>query len=203
MSGVQRIAYVHGGMTYRTDDEYRQSLARSEITLERLRATRDWKDRLEEVLGPAFEVYAPRMPLGGNARYKDWELYFSRCLPLFGDGIVLIGHSLGGVFLARYLAEHESPVRINATLLVAAPYGEDAGEYLGGFVAPASLATFAARAGQVFLYHSTDDPVVPYEHVLRYAKALPDAVVRTETSLGHCNAASFPRLEADLRGLAA
>jgi hypothetical protein len=117
--------------------------------------------------------------------------------------VILIGHSLGGVFLARYLAEHISPVRIRATLLVAAPYREDdLDESLAGFVPPALLALLDQQGGSLYIYHSTDDPVVPYTHGELYARALPRATFRRCEGLGHFNVESFPILEDDLRSLA-
>ncbi len=202
MTEPQQIMYVHGGMTFPTHEEYFDFLRHAEVSIERLRVTADWKDNLSATLGSGYDILAPRMPNGSNAQYAEWELYFSRIISLLSPGGILIGHSLGGVFLARYLAEHDIPCSVAATLLVAAPYDEtDLDESLGGFVAPASFERFIAQAGQVYLYHSTDDSVVPYTHLAKYIHALPTAYVRTCTGMGHFNTATFPALEEDLRSI--
>lgn len=199
---TRQIVYVHGGTTFPSHEEYLSFLHTKTVTLDRLRPSRDWKSNLQETLGTSFDVFAPHMPNGTNAVYAEWELWFSRILPLLTDGVVLIGHSLGGVFLVRYLSEHEPPVRITATLLVAAPFRDsDLGESLGEFLPPKDFGNFRDRAGRVFLYHSTDDPVVPYTHLNLYARELPNATVRICENMGHCNTSAFPQLEDDLRTL--
>jgi predicted alpha/beta hydrolase family esterase len=198
----QQVAYMHGGTVFASYDAYLDYLRTREVSLDRMRAKRDWKDNLQTVLGYAFDVLAPRMPNGSNAVYAEWELWFSRVLPLLSDGVILIGHSLGGVFLARYLSEHRSPIRITATLLAAAPYFDDVpGESLGAFVPPSDLSLFREQGGALFVYHSTDDPVVPYAHATAYARALPGATFRTCEGLGHFTVPSFPELEEDIRVL--
>jgi uncharacterized protein len=202
MDTQRQVLYVHGGMTFPTQEAFIDFLRTKELTIDRLRVTRDWKDNLPATLGARYDVLAPRMPNGSNAQYAEWELYFSRIVPLLSPGVILIGHSLGGVFLARYLAEHTIPVSVRATFLVAAPFDEtDLDESLGAFVAPVSFDMFRAQAGLVYLYHSTDDPVVPYTHSARYLAALPHATLRTCEGMGHCNTASFPVLEDDIRAL--
>ncbi len=203
MTTPHQVLYIHGGVTFPTHEEYLTFLRTKEITLDRLRATRYWKERLQDTLGSAYDVLAPRMPNGTNAVYAEWELWFSRILPVLNDGLILIGHSLGGVFLARYLSEHQSLVKLRATMLVAAPFREgDLGESLNGFLPPSDLSLLDTQGGDLFIYHSTDDPVVPFTHGELYAKALPRATFRTCEGMGHFNVESFPALEADLRALA-
>ena len=193
--------YIHGGVTFPTYEKYLSFLRTTEIKIDRLRVMHDWKSNLPTVLGPDFDVLAPRMPNGTNAVYTEWELWFSRILPALSDDIILIGHSLGGVFLARYLSEHTSPVRIRATMLVAAPFcDDDPDESLNGFVPPADLSLLDSQ-GELFIYHSTDDPVVPFTHAEHYTKALPRATLRTCEGMGHFNIESFPVLEKDVREL--
>ncbi len=198
-----QVLYIHGGVTFPTHDDYLTFLRTKELSLDRLRAERDWKDNLQDTLGPTYDVLAPRMPNGTNAVYTEWELVLSRILPLLSDGVILIGHSLGAVFLARYLSEHVSPIQIRATMLVAGPFQEsDLGESLNDFLPPTDFSLLDTQGGGLFIYHSTDDPVVPYTHGELYARALPRATFRSCEGMGHFNTASFPTLEADVRSLA-
>lgn len=197
-----QVLYLHGGMTFPTYEEYRTFLATKELTIERLRLFRSWKDRLQDTLGGTFDVLAPRMPNGTNAVYEEWETYFSRILTLLRDDPILIGHSLGGVFLAKHLSTHDVPVRLRATLLVAAPFCDDlTDESLGDFVPPASLERFKAQGGALYVYHSTDDPVVPFSHGEGYAAALTGCTFRALSGYGHFNTETFPELVADVRSL--
>lgn len=202
MNTTQQVLYIHGGVTFPTQEEYLTFLRTVDIDLSRFHTSRDWKDTLQETLGVDYEVLAPRMPNGTNAVYTEWELWFSRILPLLSEHVILIGHSLGGVFLARYLSEHHSPVHIRATMLVASPFREDFDEPLNDFVPPHDLSLLDSQGGDLFIYHSTDDPVVPYTHGKLYADALPHATFRTCENMRHFNTATFPALVEDVRDCA-
>lgn len=202
MGERQQVLYIHGGMTFPTHAAYLHFLRTKELTLDRLRVGHDWKDNLQSVLGEGYDVLAPRMPNGMNAQYPEWTLWFSRIVSLLNAGVILIGHSLGGVFLVRYLSEQVVPMRVKATMLVAAPYRDDVPEEsLGDFLPPDDLSLFKDQGGSIFIYHSTDDPVVPFEHGISYARALPEATMRECQGRGHFNVESFPELEADIRML--
>ncbi len=54
----------------------------------------------------------------------------------------------------------------------------------------------------LYLYHSRDDPEVPFADLERYSRALPQAIVRALDGRGHeFNQAHFPELAADIRSL--
>lgn len=128
-------------------------------------------------------------------------MWFEKVVPFLRDDVILIGHSLGASFLTRYLAEEPFPVRIKATLLVAGAYSTDMEEMTEEFAAPASLALLARRGGQVFLYHSEDDLVVPFAELAKYQTALPGATTRVFSDRGHFNQETFPELVEDIKGL--
>ena len=70
------------------------------------------------------------------------------------------------------------------------------------FALPADFAARLRDVSPLFLYHSKDDPEVPFEHVERYSRALPQAIVRAVDGRGHeFNQAGFPELVADIRQL--
>jgi predicted alpha/beta hydrolase family esterase len=155
----------------------------------------DWKKNLQEDLGEGCAVLPIAMPNKLNAKYEEWQIWFERHIPFFEDDVVLIGHSLGGVFLAKYLAENDLPKRVAKTFLVAAPYETESEEYhLDTFVLPESRWRFAGQGGEILLFHSKDDAVVPYPDAERYARALPKAELVALNNLGHINQEHFPEL---------
>jgi len=198
----RQIVAIHGGTSFDTYEDYISFIKTRELTLERLAQCDDWKASLGKELGEGFEVLWPKMPNGTNARYAEWSLWFGRCALLLQDSVVLIGHSLGGIFLAKYLSEHDFPRNIKATCLVAAPFdGVSTVESLNDFALPASLQTLEAQGGQIYIVHSQDDPVVPYAEMAKYQAALPKAQPMVFEDRGHFNQDSFPELTALIRSL--
>lgn len=188
----QQVVVIHGGDSFRTREEYLQFLKYFPLTIEQLRPKWDWKRSLPETLGDGYDVLAPIMPNKTNAQYEEWVLWFEKILQFLEDGVILIGHSLGGTFLAKYLSEHTFPRRIGALLLVAAPHNHT-GE-CGDFTLPVSLAGAAAQVKRVFLFHSADDDIVPFTELAMYQHEFPNARATTFTDRGHFNQPEFPEL---------
>lgn len=141
------------------------------------------------------EIIMPEMPNSLDARYAEWEVWFDRHVPLLCDGVVLVGHSLGGIFLAKYLATRTLPVRISLLALVAAPFRDESVEPLGDFRLPEDLSGIARQADHIILFYSDDDPVVLVSEIEGYAGALPGAEKIILSGRGHFNVEEFPELK--------
>jgi uncharacterized protein len=157
-----------------------------------------WEPMLEHALGPEYRVQAPRMPQPTNPRYRIWA---RRIAHLIDDdpSPVLVGHSFGASVLLKYLTEDTQRPPFAGLFLIATPFwGPDFPEF-------ALSPDFASRlhdGSPVYLYHSRDDPEIPFEHLERYSRALPHAIVRALDGRGHeFNQKQFPELVADIRGL--
>ena len=188
-----QVVVIHGGDAFSTHEEYLQFLKNFPLTIESVRPKRDWKSFLPEVLGEGYDVLAPIMPNKTNAQFSEWCLWFEKMFPFLEDGVILIGHSLGGTFLAKYLAEHTFPKRIGALFLVAAPHDAHT-EGVGDFLLPASLDGVRQQCATIVLFHSTDDDVVPFAQLAEYQQQLPNAHVTTFTDREHFNQSAFPEL---------
>ncbi len=189
----KQIVVIHGGTTFDTYEEYLDYLNSCKITLERINY-KDWKDFLVSNL-PDFEVIYPKMPNSKNAHYLEWKIWFEKLLPLLRDDVTLIGHSLGGIFLAKYLTENNFPIRIASIHLVAAPYDtEFCKESLGDFALSGKVGKLSIYTDSLFLYQSKDDPEVPYGDVENYKKDIPDAILTTFEDRGHFIQKDFPEL---------
>lgn len=193
----QQVVVIHGGDTFASYRDYIAHLKTAPINLER-DAVKRWKANLPEDLGDAYEVIALTMPNKQNAKYKEWKIWFTRHLPLLRDGVIFVGHSLGGIFLAKYLSENVCPVKVRATFIVAAPHGSTDKEPLGDFVISHPLSTLAKQGGALYLYHSEDDPTVSFSTLAVYQEALPEATVRTFADRGHFRDQHLPELVADI-----
>lgn len=197
----KQVVVIHGGETFDTYEHYLAFLKEYQIDFEHM-SGKGWKGALPEELGEAYEVIAPRMPNAMNAKYAEWKIYFEKYLPYLKSGVLLIGHSLGGIFLAKYLSEQAMPVKVGALYLVAAPYAARTAEYsLADFTLGEDLGRIEAQCDSVFLYHSTDDPIVPFADFETYHSRLSRAVTRQFTDRGHFDQEAFPELVADIRSI--
>lgn len=194
MSEKRQVIFIHGGETFDSLEAYIQYLKNCEYDPYERKEKR-WKDTLEEKLGDRYVVIAPEMPTKYNAKYNEWKIWFQKVFRYLNDNVILVGHSLGGIFLAKYLSEENFPSKILATYLIAAPYDDkDSDASLGDFVLPESLSRFEKQGGKIFLYHSEDDPIVPFVDVEKYSSALKSALTRVFHNRGHFLQEAFPEL---------
>ncbi len=148
-------------------------------------------------LGDDFHVIKPRMPLQDNAKYSDWKIHFERHLELMNDDVILIGSSLGGIFLAKYLSENRITKNIISVYLVCPPFDDDLiGEDLaGGFELGEDLNLIIENCGKVILMFSADDDCVPVSHAEKYRVKLDGAeVVIYDDKNGHFKVSEFPEI---------
>ncbi|MDD5083689.1 MAG: alpha/beta hydrolase [Candidatus Moranbacteria bacterium] len=194
----QQIWLIHGGEAFDTYEDYLENLKSTEVTLDFL-LSRGWKSTIQSSIGEGYRVIAPRMPSGGNAKYVEWKIWFEKLIPFMTTETVLVGHSLGGIFLAKYLSEEMMPVKVRATFLIAAPFDtEGMEESLGDFSLPEDMSRLPQQGGEVVLYQSKDDPVVPFAQVEKYRAKLPSAKARIFTDKQHFNQETFPELAEDI-----
>lgn len=185
-------------MTFDTYEEYWKYLESCELTVEKI-TKKDWKDHLSEQL-PQFVALYPKMPNSKNARYPEWKLWFEKMFHLLSDEVVLVGHSLGGIFLAKYLAENPFPKKINQLHLVAAPYDTEViKDSLADFTLTGTVEVVAEKAHKIFLYQSKEDTAVAYEDVLKYKRDLPSAELIVFEGRGHFTQEEFPELVKNIR----
>lgn len=191
---MNQLICIHGGETFDTYEEFLDAF--SSWTYDPMRSLeRNWKDTLSEKLGDTWEVLQPAMPNKQNAHYNEWRMWFEKVLAYAKDDVICAGHSLGGVFLAKFLSEEVAPVRIKASILIAAPFFEKEKEYsLADFSLPESLVSFTRQGGAIHLLHSEDDPVVPYKNARAYKEALLGAHLHTFKDRGHFRQENFPEL---------
>ena len=197
----KQVILIHGGNTFDSYKEYIASLKAVEFDFAKLRA-KGWKEALEDRLGRRFKVIAPRMPNSMNARYLEWKIWLEKLIPYFDKKVILVGHSLGGIFLAKYLSEKRFPRKIRGIFLVAPPFDDrKSGESLADFKLPRDMKRAARHSDKLHLYFSTDDQVVPFSNLDMYKKAFPLAKAHVFKDRGHFTGEKFPEIVRDIRKL--
>ncbi len=199
MSGYkQQVFYIHGGESFLDKEKFLERLRTKGIwDLPGKEQKGKWTETLQEDLGEDFEVFMPQMPNKWNASYEEWKIWFERHFEYLQEGVILVGCSLGAMFLSKYLIENKLPFHSKAVFIMASPVemgGFDDSD-CGDFVFPLEkVGNIAKQADKVFLLHSEDDFLVPYEHVLKYHEALPEAELVTFTDKNHFLVPELPEL---------
>ncbi len=158
-------------------------------------AQRKWRESVREELQETHVLADPRMPNSMNAHYEEWAMWFEKYVPFLQDGVILIGHSLGANFLAKYLSENTLPVGIEQLHLVAGCFGE------GDFTLFESLKNIEKQVQHIFIYHSRDDDIVSFADAEKFKQALPSAELIEFKNRGHFFAQEeFPELVEKIRG---
>lgn len=200
----QQILVIHGGNVHKSYEDYLEFLRTRKFEKEDLIGRKKWVNNLQKDLGNNFEVLLPRMPCSCNAKYINWKIWLERFFPFLKDGIILIGNSLGSTFLSKYLSENDFPLKIKAVFLLAGPFDEkdrDVGYTLEDFILSESLEKFEQQAGKIFLYHSKDDPVVPFADQEKYVAKLPGAEKVIFEDKGHFNLKEFPEIVEKIKSI--
>jgi predicted alpha/beta hydrolase family esterase len=186
----QQILIIHGGDTFNNYEDYILYLKNKVIDLDKFRR-KGWKDNLQNDLGLDYDVILPRMPNSTSACYSEWKIWFEKIIYLLNDNLIIIGHSLGGIFLAKYFSENNITKKVKAAILIAVPFDDKEGS---SFNLSTSLLNFSEQCKNIYLVQSKDDSTVPFEQVEKYKKSLPDAEVITFEDRGHFNQETFPEI---------
>ena len=142
------------------------------------------------------------MPNSDNAQYSEWRVWFDRLIPFLENDSVLVGQSLGGVFLVKYLSENKLPVLITAVILSAAPYDDSStNEELGSFKLTYPLTDFCEQAGKILLVYGERDPFVPLEQYHKYKDKIPEAESHLFDCEDHFIREKFPELVEIIKNL--
>ena len=201
----KQVLVVHGGETFKTRGEYLDYLKSYELDFfGSQKREKRWKDLLQEDLGDDYQVILPQMPCPRNAKYLEWKIWIEKYFPYLTDGVILVGHSLGGIFWLKYLSGNGFPVRIEQVHLIAPPFGKEnsGGDYLDGFVL--DLEKLKDGLGRklvrkLFFYHSLDDPIVSFADMEKYKKILPGARFFVFQDKGHFITDDFPEIVENIK----
>lgn len=141
---------------------------------------------LQNALGLAYDVRYPKMPEEDSATYADWTAPIEQELATLDDRVILVGHSVGGSVLIKYLSEEQLDKPITSLFLLATPYwGADEFWTWDEARLRDDIAAKLANIPRIFLYHSRDDEVVPFAHLALYAAKFPQAAIREFDGRGH------------------
>ena len=196
MKKKTQVLVIHGGMTFKNEKIFLHYILK-ERSVSRGDKISWSHEYLKKALGNNFEVTNPRMPLQDYAKYRHWNAYFKRYLPLLNKNFILIGNSLGAIFLAKYLSENKLKNKALSVYLVCAPFDNTLPheDLVGGFTLKKDLSGLEKNTENLHLLFSKDDDVVPVSHAEKYRKKLPRArIVIFKSKNGHFDISKFPEI---------
>lgn len=204
---MKQVVFIHGGDSFSKHEDFLNHLREVELWDPKGQGSEHWNKSLRKYLSPDYELFQPSMPNKNNANYVEWKIWFERHVQFLHDEVILVGWSLGGMFLAKYLSENTLPVNVGKLYLLAAPCGdyldpnnETSGNDCGTFkFSVTELEQLSRQVENIQIWHSKDDFVVPYQHALEYIKALPGAKLVTFSDRNHFLQADFPELVASIK----
>ncbi|GLQ99286.1 alpha/beta fold hydrolase [Dyella mobilis] len=141
--------------------------------------------RLKKELGPGYSVRYPRMPDEADPHYPPWRDALRNEVADLQDGVLLIGHSIGGAILIHTLADQLPRRKLGGVFLIATPFIGDGGWPSDEISSKSNLADHLPADVPFFLYHGTHDEVVPFEHLRLYESAMPHALARPLDGADH------------------
>ncbi|MEJ2557124.1 MAG: alpha/beta hydrolase [Anaerolineae bacterium] len=132
----------------------------------------------------AFSVAVHQTLLSGQFGLNSWPIREFPPLRIHYQ-IILVGHSVGGSILLKYLSEENVKKPIVGIFLIATPYFGAEDWQVDEVTLHEGFGSQLPQGAPIFLYHSRDDEWVPFAHLAMYAKQLPQATIREFDDRGH------------------
>jgi len=199
---MKQLIYIHGWMCFPNNDAFCRALeTRDYNPFENKNDRKDWFEELKWI----YQIIRPEMPNKNMASYKAWKIRFEKIFPYLNDEyLIIVGHSLWAMFLVKYLWENKFPKKIKQLHLMSTVFDEsdmsDEEKYAWDFAYdPKIIPNIEDQAEEIFLYHSTDDDLVPYSHTEKIKAYLPKAKLMTFTDRGHFFQSEIPEIIANIR----
>lgn len=182
-----QIIVIWGGEAFENQDDYLKSLQSYQLDINEKH--KSWKWWLLSGLSDTFEWIRVNMPDTQNSFYPAWKIWFEKYFQYIGnEKLILIGHSLGGIFLTKYLSENTFPRNIDFLHLISPVFDNTGLQWASTAsfeINPKKLEYIPTQVWEIHLWHSKDDPIVPFVHSEKYYNKLKNSILHTFENRGH------------------
>jgi len=141
-----------------------------------------WDNKLVESLklslGQRYLVHYPRMPNEDEPTYAGWKKAIGENIDQHGDGLIIVGHSIGAMILVNALASSPPNYSLYGVFLIATPFIGEGGWTSREITVRKNLGASLPYGVPIFLYHGDKDDTAPIDHVDLYAQAIPQAKIK-------------------------
>jgi predicted alpha/beta hydrolase family esterase len=158
----------------------------------------DLVEYLKSKLSHEYKILFPTIEKPTAPAYEKFKKMFASVFATITDPVILIGHSLGGSTLLKYLSEEKPVIPITGLFLVATPHW---GSNMKEFQLKKDFQAALKNIPAIFLYHSTNDTEVPFENLAFYENAFTTATVRKLPGKEHTFSKGLPQLLSDIQSI--
>jgi predicted alpha/beta hydrolase family esterase len=153
---------------------------------------------LKSSLQERFQVLFPIIEDASSPTYAKFKDLFKLAFAEITEPVILVGHSLGGSTLLKYLSEEKPDVSILGLFLISTPFWKS---NMKDFQLKENFQASLKDIPQIFLYHSKKDTAVSIDHLEFYENAFKTAVVHKLNGSEHAFSKGLPELVADIKSL--
>lgn len=182
----QQVVFINGAVPKENYDSYAHFLKSAEYDPFH-ENFKNWNKVLGDTLGDEYEYLRSPSSEIKFADYAAWKIMFEKMFPFLRDDMILATTSLGSTFILKYIGENEFPVRIKKLFFIAPAIADTPDEKLWSF--SINIDTIYHRISRwtdmIYIYHSRDDAMVPFEQWLELKSYFPEAIFREFEDKGH------------------
>ncbi|WP_078381903.1 alpha/beta fold hydrolase [Sutcliffiella halmapala] len=156
---------------------------------------------VKQHLGKEYEVIHPNMPTPEAPRYQEWKKVFEANIRSIHGEVVLVGHSMGGAFLVKYLSEESITIPISGLYIIASPFWglDEEWQSCDDFFLQKGFENKLPEMKELVFYHSRNEEIVPYSHLEHYTKKIHRTEIRDLNGSEHLFQNGLPELVQDIK----
>ena len=154
---------------------------------------------LKSKLSDEFKILFPKIDQPNSPTYPKYKKMFATSFAKMTSPVILIGHSLGGSTLLKYLSEEKPNISISGLFLISTPHWKS---NMKEFQLKENFQTSLKNIPAIFLYHSKDDRDVPIENLEFYDSVFKKATVHKLPGKEHIFSKGLPQLVLDIKTFA-
>ena len=161
----------------------------------------DLVNALKSELSNEYEIHYPIIDNPEAPTYEMWKKMFDSEFKKINQSIILVGHSLGGSVLLKYLSEEQPHISILGLFLVAIPHWGESDWDVDDFILKENFEESLVHIPKIYLYHCKHDEVVPFQHLPFYENTFKTSTVRKLNGKDHSFSKGLPELVSDIKML--
>jgi valyl-tRNA synthetase/predicted alpha/beta hydrolase family esterase len=187
------LIIIHGGEIWKDRETYISKIESDELNWMFFKDGNNtkltWKTSIKNYCNSnQIQILSPQFPNSFNADYTKWKMVFEKTIPYINSNTVLVGHSLGSMFLTKYLSEND--LDFGKLFLVSGGLWNSKDLVKDDFNNKWVVENFDnlnKLGNKVYIVHSKDDKVVDFQRSMDLKSKLPDANLIEFEDLGHLN----------------